>query len=114
MIIEIFKEFIRSGKKDVRLEYVDLLRALFIVKEMTLIDKKNSGLNSKERKKNNGFEIPHTAKFDFIMKYIEDDKLYEVINAAFLKIENKNNDYKNKLALREKEMKEIKKIHMNL
>lgn len=98
MIDDIFQEFIQLGiKNNIFNDSCKLLKSLLMVKNMTLIDEEYSHIVKDKRKNVIGFVLPHTASFSYIIKYINSDRLYAVINEAFIKIEKNNPHLKGKL-----------------
>lgn len=106
MELDIYKDFIRRGIiKNKLVEYYQLLKAITLVKYMTIIDDQNRELPRKKRGQVMGFSLPHTASYNFIMRYINDARLYEVIDAILIKIEKNNPNLSGKIAIRTKELK---------
>ena len=111
MLLDICRKFIQSGiEKNNFMEYCKVLKSLILIKYMTIIHENNSELSKRERKHITGFTLPHTANFNYIIKYIDTPRLYEIISDAFVKIEKRNIQYKNQIALR----KEITSIDLRI
>lgn len=100
MFQDICREFITSGiEKDKFLENCQLLKSLALIKYLTLVYENNTELSKLEKKRITGFTLPHTANFNYIMKYIDSPRLYEIINDAIIKIEKSQNQYIKQIGL---------------